>query len=264
MKKKHSVASRTALCSFVALVLLFADQITKFYACYYLGPSSGGKSIEIIPGFLTLRYDGNPGIAFGIGVGNRLFMITVMVFTAILIVFIILLVYAIFRKNLPVRMCLAVVEAGAIGNFLDRLFYYESGVATVRDFLDFGEFRPFAWLGSDFNFGICNVADLCISFGAVALLFIVLFIGPHAVFPLTKKWREQAKAEEAAEERDKKRKKKKNMKAPAEVPEEGDGAAAEEASNRADILQGGELSAPPEEAQADMPAAEEGAGDGEA
>lgn len=199
-------ARRTALCTLVALVLLFFDQASKMIAHYFLDykVTFATRSVVVIPNFLSFMYTGNQGIAFGIGMENQAFMIAVMVLTAVLILLIIFLVYSVFRGNLPVRMSLAVIEAGAIGNFIDRICFYENGIATVRDFLDFSAFKPFAWLGWDFNFGICNFADLCITFGAIALVIIILFIGPHAVFPLRKKWREAQKREEAAAKQEKK------------------------------------------------------------
>ena len=86
---------------------------------------------------------------------------------------------------MPVRICLATVEAGAVGNIIDRLC-----LGYVRDFLDV---RPI-------GFGICNIADFYIVFGVIVIAFIILFIGKNAVFPLKKSWREQARKED--EERD--------------------------------------------------------------
>lgn len=213
MKFDKTSGKRTALCSLIALILLFIDQFSKLLAHYFLEENATYETsaVPVIPGFLTLRYTGNQGIAFGLGMDSKPFMIAVMVFTALLIILIIFLVYAVFRGNFPVRMSLAIVEAGAIGNFLDRLFFYEDGVATVRDFLDFSAFRPLKWLGSDFNFGICNFADLCITAGAIALVFIVMFIGPRAVFPLKKAWREESKREEEEHEKQRAERKKAQM-----------------------------------------------------
>ena len=83
------------------------------------------------------------------------------------------------------RICLAVVEAGALGNIIDRFC-----LGYVRDFVDV----------DPLGFGICNIADFFITGGIVAVLVCILFIGKDAVFPLTKKWREEAKRED--EERD--------------------------------------------------------------
>ena len=122
-------------------------------------------------------------------------MAIITAFTALLIIGIATLFFTVFRKNTPVRICLMVIEAGAIGNLIDRLYF-----GSVRDFIDVVRmlFIPSY---------TCNVADIYIVFGAIALVFIILFIGPGAVFPLTKKWRAEAKRLEQ-EKQEKEHKKK--------------------------------------------------------
>ena len=85
---------------------------------------------------------------------------------------------------------LQVVEAGAVGNIIDRLC-----LQYVRDFIDVNFIL--AKLGRPY---VCNIADIYIVFGVIVIAFIILFIGKNAVFPLKKSWREQAKRED--EERD--------------------------------------------------------------
>ena len=106
--------------------------------------------------------------------------------TVVLAVLIAVMFFTLFRHNTPVRFCLAIVEAGAIGNIVDRFC-----LDYVRDFVDV----------SPLGFGVCNIADFFITGGIVAVIICILFIGKDAVFPLTKKWREEAKKED--EERDK-------------------------------------------------------------
>ena len=92
-----------------------------------------------------------------------------------------------FKKNHPAQVCLAFIEGGAIGNFIDRLCVKNAeGVAVVRDFVDL----------TRFGFANCNVADFFITFAAVTLVIILLFIGPQSAFPLKKEWRDEAKKEE--------------------------------------------------------------------
>lgn len=169
------------------LVLLFIDLLTKMLAQLYLKPLAP-EGVRFLPGFIELRYLENPAIAFGIGTGNVPFMIFITVLTCILTVAIAILPFTVFKESRAARATLCFIEAGAIGNLVDRLF-----LGYVRDFLDMSAFRPFAWCGWDFNFGVCNVADYFITVGAVVLVFILLFIGPSAAFPLKKSWREEAK-----------------------------------------------------------------------
>ena len=173
----------------IFLVFLFVDQLTKALAVTYLFRDAY-RTVPIIGSIIQLQYAENDAIAFGIGSGNRIFMIVVTALTVVMIFAIGILYFTLFKKNTPVRMCLAIIEAGAIGNLIDRLFVVGSkGSHIVRDFVDV----------SKLGFGICNIADFCITFGAVALVFCILFIGKNAVWPLTKKWREESKKEDKGE-----------------------------------------------------------------
>ena len=104
--------------------------------------------------------------------------------TGVMIVGIAVLFFTAFKRNKPARVCLAIIEAGAIGNFIDRVC-----LTYVRDFIDVKK----VWFIPGY---VCNVADICIMVGAVVLIFVILFIGKSAVFPLTKKWREEGKKED--------------------------------------------------------------------
>ena len=173
------------LFSLITCLALLVDQLTKLIDFYFL-PVNGQK-FWLIEGWLGFSHVENDAIAFGIGSGNRVFMVVIMVVTAILMVGIPILSFTVFKKNRPAQVCLAFIEGGAIGNFIDRLFVKNSaGVAVVRDFVNLERF----------GFANCNIADFFITFGAVALIFIILFIGPQAAFPLKKKWRDEAKKEE--------------------------------------------------------------------
>lgn len=173
----------------VMLVFLFIDQISKAWA--YVARIS---QKDFFLGVIRFSYlpGGNKGMAFGIFGTNPTAMKLVTAFTVVMIVAIAVLFYTVFKRNKPAQIALAVIEAGAIGNLIDRCI-----LGTVRDFIDV----------SPLHFGVCNVADFCVTFGAVALVIIILFIGKSAFFPLKKKWREEAKAEQlAAEEKEMKEK----------------------------------------------------------
>ncbi len=182
-KEKEKRTMRMLLFALIVCISLFVDQITKLLAFCYVPP----QGIPLIKGVIGFSRVENDAIAFGIGSGNHAFMVVIMIVTAILMVGIPLLTFTVFRKNGAAQICLSVIEGGAIGNFVDRLFVKNAqGVAVVRDFVDL----------TRFGFANCNIADFCITFGAAVLVFIILFIGPQAVFPLKKEWREQAREEE--------------------------------------------------------------------
>ncbi len=166
----------------IMCVLLAVDLITKALAETGAITSNGNYFLGII----GLQFTTNPGIAFGIFGDNLLAMEIISYVTVVLAVLIAVMFFTLFRKNTPVRICLAVVEAGALGNIIDRFC-----LGHVRDFVDV---RPL-------GFGICNLADFFITGGIVAVLICILFIGKDAVFPLTKKWREEAKREDKERDR---------------------------------------------------------------
>ncbi len=165
-------------------VLLAVDLATKAWAEWYEF-AYGLNQPAYFLGFIKLTYTQNRGIAFGIASDDPLVMSIIIAVTILLAILLIVAFFTIFRNNMPVRICLATVEAGAVGNIIDRLC-----LGYVRDFLDV---RPI-------GFGICNIADFYIVFGVIVIAFIILFIGKNAVFPLKKSWREQARKED--EERD--------------------------------------------------------------
>ena len=172
------------LAGIVFLILLFVDQITKAVAA-----ATEVQQSEFFLGIIKLTYAENEGMAFSFFSQNRTAMIVITALTVLMIIGIAALFFTIFIKNPPAQMCLGVIEAGAIGNLIDRLCF-----EYVRDFLDI----------SPLHFGICNPADFFIVLGAVALVFVILFIGPSSLFPLTKQWREEAKRHEAEREKKKK------------------------------------------------------------
>ena len=161
------------------------DPRTKLLAFTYL--PTGNDYFTLIPGWLGFSHVENDAIAFGFGSGNRPFMIAVTIVSVLLEIAIPILIFTVFKNNSPAQIALAFVEGGALGNFIDRLVVRDAaGVAVVRDFVDL----------TRFGFANCNIADFCITGGVVALIFILLFIGPTAVCPIKKSWREQAKREE--------------------------------------------------------------------
>ncbi|MDE6411165.1 MAG: signal peptidase II [Clostridia bacterium] len=168
----------------VFLILLFVDQITKAAA-----EAIDVKQNEYFLGIIRLWATVNEGMAFSFFSQNYTAMVIITILTVFMIIGIAVLFFTIFKKNPPAQVCLAIIEAGAIGNLIDRLYF-----GHVRDFLDV----------SPLHFGICNPADFYITFGAIALVFIILFIGPSSMFPLKKSWREEAKRLEAEKEEKKK------------------------------------------------------------
>lgn len=178
-------ARYAAFAGIVFLILLFVDQITKAWAA-----AADVRQADYFLGIIKLTYAENAGMAWSLFSNNRPAMIAITVLTVFMIIGIAVIFFTLFQKNAPAQMCLAIIEAGAIGNLIDRLYF-----DYVRDFLDV----------SPLHFGVCNPADFFITLGAVALVFIILFIGPSSLFPLKKSWREEAKRLESEKETKKKK-----------------------------------------------------------
>ena len=188
MKKRFRMTNKQArfavISGIVFLLLLFVDQFTKAWA-----EAGFVRQSDYFLGMIKINYTQNEGMAFSIFSENETAMVIITILTVFMIIGIAALFFTLFKKNPSAQMCLAIIEAGAIGNLIDRLC-----LNYVRDFLDI----------SPLHFGICNPADFYITLGAVALVFVIFFIGPSSMFPLTKKWREEAKRLEEEKKKDKK------------------------------------------------------------
>lgn len=136
--------------------LVAVDQLSKAAAAYHLQPIS---NVTVLSGFLDFTFVRNTGAAFGILQGARWF------FVALTIVILCFGFYYYIKlpKEKPygfVRFSLILIGAGAIGNFIDRLFR-----GYVIDFFHvrFIEFPVF------------NFADIYIVTGTFLLAFLILF-----------------------------------------------------------------------------------------
>lgn len=148
-EKKSQVSAAFVL----FLVLLAADQLTKYLAVRYL---KGAADIVLIPGVFQLSYLENTGMAWGMLDGMRwLFLL----FTLLIAGAVVFLWHKIpFEpKYRAFRVLSTVFLAGAFGNAIDRLFR-----GYVVDFFYF----------SLINFPVFNVADCYVTVSLVLLLII--------------------------------------------------------------------------------------------
>lgn len=141
------------------LILVFLDQLTKWLVVLKLKPI---HDFPIINGIFHLTYVENRGAAFGILQGKRLFFILI---TTVIMIFI-----AIYYRRLPkeskyhwMRLALILLEAGAIGNLMDRV-----RLNYVVDFLYF----------KLIDFPVFNFADICVVVGT-AIICIFILITPE-------------------------------------------------------------------------------------
>jgi len=165
------------------LFIVIADQITKFLVkggtipilnihvegMYY------GQSINVIGEFFKITFVENPGLAFGIEVGESS-KLMLSLFTILACLGIFYYLYKSRHQKLIIRLALAFILGGAIGNLIDRTFY---GVfygyapifyGRVVDFFNV-DFFDFTILGKTFDrWPIFNIADATVTIGVITLL----------------------------------------------------------------------------------------------
>jgi len=141
-------------------LVIILDQVSKYLVRSFMLPC---RNIPIIPGFFDLVYVMNRGGAFGmwstlpssmrgvVFIGFSMIAITALV-----------CVYGKSYNAPPVRIAIAFLLGGAIGNLVDRLRW-----GMVVDFLDF-------YIGR-YHWPAFNVADtaICIGLGLVILHLFV-------------------------------------------------------------------------------------------
>ena len=155
----------------VAVALLALDLITKAIVAHTMYV---GQSVEIIPKFLYFTYVRNTKAAFGSAfglekaLGDDAIRIIFLIITVLAVGVFCWLLYRCRRRHILMRVSIALIIAGAIGNFIDRLCLH-----YVRDFVEivfFGCDVPL--LGE--SFAIFNIADVGLTVGVI--LFLVYFI----------------------------------------------------------------------------------------
>ena len=156
----------------VAFIVLLVDFLTKWIVRVRLDPN---QSVEIIPGYLRLSYWENSGVAFGLfdAVTSvwKPYILAALAIAAVMVI-------VVYSAHMPperklLRVSLAVIIGGILGNFADRIVR-----GYVIDFIDFHIYDTFHW-------PTFNVADSAITIG-IALLLIDTVKNP-AVEPAVKK-----------------------------------------------------------------------------
>jgi len=169
----------------VSFLILITDQLSKFYVkgihlpfldFEHLGlPQS--RSIPVIDRLFYITPVENPGIAFGINFGPEL-KILVSIFTILATLGLVVYLFKIKKEDVFIRLSVAVILGGALGNLTDRVFYgYFYGYASflsgsVVDFLDLRLFSFFL-MNKTFSTYVFNFADVAITLGVTALIFAI-------------------------------------------------------------------------------------------
>jgi len=166
----------------ITFFIVLLDQITKFYVkgikITSLGIDIQGMpyqaSRSVIGNFFKITFIENPGMAFGLQIGGKLFLSLFTIFATILLIF---FLYKNRNEGLLLRISLSFILGGAIGNLIDRVFYgkiYDYApyfYGKVVDFLHF-DFPNFTIFGKTiYSWPIFNVADVFVTIGFLMILF---------------------------------------------------------------------------------------------
>jgi signal peptidase II len=152
MKKKLSYLYGILL----ATLLVVIDQVTKYFARTCL---TDDKTFDVIKKVLRFNYVKNTGAAWGMMSGKQTLFI---ILTAVMLIGIVFLYVKApeDKKFTPLRITMAVLAGGAIGNFIDRV-----SKGYVDDFIDFHLI----------NFPVFNFADICVCISMFVLVFLIIF-----------------------------------------------------------------------------------------
>ena len=143
---------------FVSAILVLADQVSK---AIVVRTMSLYESVPVIENFFHFTYITNDGMAFGIDFPFGYFIFSLV--SALLTIFLFWYLWSVRNDSLLIRLGLAMIIAGAVGNLIDRLMLGE-----VIDFLDF--------MIGNFHWYVFNLADSYVTVGMVLILTDSIFL----------------------------------------------------------------------------------------
>ncbi len=168
---------------YVSIVIAVVDQVTKLLVKgmeipalhIHLAGLPLGSSQQIVGDFIRLTYIENPGMAFGIDIGGKLFF---SIFTILASIGILMYLYKMRSEAFPFRFALAMILGGACGNLIDRVFYgvlFDNAplfYGKVVDFIDVDFFNVNLFGNHLSRWPVFNVADASVSIGVILLLIV--------------------------------------------------------------------------------------------
>ena len=132
------------------------------------------ESRNIVGDFLRFSYVENPGIAFGIRLGNLKGVVTII--SILIASYLVFLLYNSKKFVYVEKLSLSLILGGAIGNLIDRILTYipNSTYAGVVDFIDIG-IATHRWY-------IFNIADSAVTAGiTLYLIYSTFFENTHSM-----------------------------------------------------------------------------------
>ena len=174
---------------YISLFVVIIDQVTKLivkgFSIPFLNISHEGmyhgQKIPVWGDFFQFTFVENPGMAFGIDLGDG-FKLWISLFSIVASIGLLYYLFTVRNQSRSLRVSLALILGGAFGNLIDRVFY---GVfygyaplfyGKVVDFFDFDFFDFEIFNRSYDRWPIFNIADLAVSIGVIILL---IFYNKH-------------------------------------------------------------------------------------
>lgn len=166
---------------FVSFLVVIVDQVTKLWVKgipgIHLNGLYPGEKIPIIGNLFSITLVENPGIAFGITFGSE-FKLLLSIFTLLASIGLFVFFFKIRNKSFGLKLSIALILGGAVGNLIDRLFYgILYGYAPVFygkvvDFFNLNLFNIYLFKSTIGNY-VFNIADLAVTAGMISLLLVI-------------------------------------------------------------------------------------------
>ena len=168
---------------YISLIIVILDQLTKFLVKggtipllnLHVQGMDYGSSINVFGDFFKITFVENPGLAFGIDV-NETSKLFLSLFSLAASIGILYYIYKSKEQKLIVRIALAFILGGAVGNLIDRMFYgvfYGYAPVFYGKVVDFfnADFFDFTIFGRTYDrFPIFNIADSSVTVGVILLI----------------------------------------------------------------------------------------------
>lgn len=154
MERKKFIGDCLFHLSLIVIVLIL-DQITKLWARNTLS----GASIVVWKDVFSFRLIYNTGASFGI-FQNKTVALTIFSIVGMIAIAVLYFWLPKEKKMRPMRLTLAMIVAGGIGNIIDRIMF-----GKVTDMFSFDLI----------NFPVFNVADIGVTCGAIVMCFLWIF-----------------------------------------------------------------------------------------
>ena len=174
---------------YLSFAVVIIDQVSKLMVKGFSIPFLNinyegmylGQMIPIFGDFFRLTFVENPGMAFGYDPGSN-FKLIISVFSLVASIGLIFYLYVIRDKSWSLKIAIALILGGAVGNLIDRTFYglfFDYSplfYGKVVDFFDV-DFFNFTLFGRSYDrWPVFNVADAAVTIG---VLVLVLFYKKH-------------------------------------------------------------------------------------